>query len=52
MKVKAIEIASEKGIQKMKTTTETGNEAMLYITQKLGYEKKLAWISYEKVLRG
>lgn len=51
MKVKAIEIASEKGIQKMKTSTETGNEAMLHIAQKLGYEKKLAWISYEKRLK-
>ncbi len=50
MKVKAIEKASEEGIQKMKTSTETGNEAMLHIAQKLGYEKKLAWISYEKML--
>ncbi len=48
MKVKAIKIASEKGIPKIRTDNETGNEAMLHINQKWGFKKKPAWISYEK----
>ncbi len=50
MKVKGIEVASEKGISKVTTENESENEAMLHINQKLGFEKKPAWISYEKVL--
>ncbi len=50
MKVKAIEIASDKGIPKIRTDNETGNEAMLHINQKMGFKKKPAWINYEKLL--
>ncbi|MBS3790976.1 MAG: GNAT family N-acetyltransferase [Candidatus Thermoplasmatota archaeon] len=50
MKVKAIKIAEEKGFDKIKTMNETGNEDILHINQKLGFEKKPAWIDFEKVL--
>ncbi|MFO7792293.1 MAG: GNAT family N-acetyltransferase [Candidatus Saliniplasma sp.] len=50
MKVKAIEIASDKGISTIKTENETGNEDMLHINEKLGFERKPAWINYEKTL--
>ncbi|MBS3782349.1 MAG: GNAT family N-acetyltransferase, partial [Candidatus Thermoplasmatota archaeon] len=51
MKVKTIKVATDKGFSKITTENETNNEAMLYINQKLGFEKKPAWISYEKVLQ-
>ncbi|MFP4185576.1 MAG: N-acetyltransferase family protein [Candidatus Natronoplasma sp.] len=40
MKVKAIKTAEKKGFDKIKTMKETGNEGMLHINQRLGFEKK------------
>ncbi|MFW6144366.1 MAG: GNAT family N-acetyltransferase [Candidatus Natronoplasma sp.] len=51
LKIKAIEVAEDEGFSKMTTENETNNEAMLHINQKLGFEKKPAWIDFEKVLQ-
>ncbi len=48
MKVKGIKKAKEKSISKIKTSNETGNEAIVYLNDKLGFEKKLALISFKK----
>ncbi|MEF8873920.1 MAG: GNAT family N-acetyltransferase [Candidatus Thermoplasmatota archaeon] len=48
MKVKAIKKAKEKGIPKIKTSNETGNEAIVNLNDELGFEKKPASISFKK----
>ncbi len=50
MKVKAIKKAKGKGIPKIKTSNETGNKAIVNLNDKLGFEKKPAWISFKKEL--
>ncbi len=50
LKVKGIEVASEKGISKVTTENDTSNEVILHINQKLGFKKKPAWIDFEKAL--
>ncbi len=52
MKVKGIKIAEEKGFDKIKTMNETGNKDILYINDKLGFEKKPGWIDFKKKLDG
>ncbi|MEF8873466.1 MAG: GNAT family N-acetyltransferase [Candidatus Thermoplasmatota archaeon] len=47
---KAVEIAEEKGISKIKT--ESDNEGILHIIEKLGFEKKPGGIEFKKVLEG
>ncbi len=48
MKVKAIDVAKKKGIEKIKTMNETRNEDILHINKKMGFEKKPAWVDFEK----
>ncbi len=50
MKVKAIKKAKEKGISKIKTMNETGNEGILHLNDELGFEKKPGWVDFEKEL--
>jgi len=50
MKVKALEVAKEEGIKKIKTMNETRNEDILHINDKMGFEKKPAWVDFEKEL--
>lgn len=51
MKVKVIKKAKENGISKIKTSNETKNEGIIHLNDKLGFEKKPAWISFKKVLQ-
>ncbi len=48
MKVKAIKKAKEKGLIESKTSNETGNEAIVNLNDKLGFEKKPAALSFKK----
>ncbi|MFW6040313.1 MAG: GNAT family N-acetyltransferase [Thermoplasmatota archaeon] len=48
MKVEAIKTAKENDIKKIKTMNETGNEDILHINKKMGFEIKPAWIDFEK----
>ncbi len=50
MKVKAIEKAREHGISTIRTSNETGNEGIVHLNEKLGFEKKPAYISFKKEL--
>ncbi len=45
---KAVEIAEEKGVPKIKT--ESDNETMLHIIENLGFEKKPGMIDYKKTV--
>ncbi|MEF8873752.1 MAG: GNAT family N-acetyltransferase [Candidatus Thermoplasmatota archaeon] len=48
MKVKAVEVAKEENIDKIKTMNETRNEDILHINEKMGFERKLGWVDFEK----
>ncbi len=48
MKVKALEVAKEENIDKIKTMNETRNEDILHINEKMGFEKKPGWVDFEK----
>jgi len=48
MKVKALKVAKEKGIKKIKTMNETRNEDILFINKKTGFKKKLTWVDFDK----
>lgn len=50
MKVKAIEKAKEHGISTIRTSNETGNEGIVHLNEKLGFEKRPAYISFKKEL--
>ncbi len=51
MKVKALKVAKEQGIEKIKTMNETRNEDILHINDKMGFDKKPAWVDFEKEIR-
>ncbi len=51
MKVKVIKKAKENGISKIKTSNETKNKGIVHLNEKLGFEKKPAWISFRKKWR-
>ncbi len=48
MKIKAIGVAKEENIAKIKTMNETRNEDILHINEKMGFEKKPGWVDFEK----
>ncbi len=48
MKTKAIEVAEEENIDKIKTMNETRNEDILHINEKMGFEKKPGWVDFKK----
>lgn len=50
MKVKAAEMAKGEGFKSITATNETKHEAILYINEKIGYERTPAWLSFARDL--
>ncbi len=51
LKVKSLKYAKENGCPYTKTWNDSTNEGMLHINEKLGFEKKPAWISFVKEIK-
>ncbi|MFZ5828063.1 MAG: GNAT family N-acetyltransferase [Bacillota bacterium] len=50
LKVRAIQVAREAGFARIKTTNESNNRPILAINEKMGFERKPAWIFFERHL--
>lgn len=48
LKLKTVEYARKSGFKYIKTWNASYNQVMLYINEKLGFKKQVAWISYLK----
>ena len=50
LKVRALGVAKSLGYERIMTWNDSTNAGMLGINYRLGFEKRPAWIDYEKVL--
>ena len=50
MKLRVIDFAARNGYHVIKTWNNSANEAMLAINHKLGYQRHVGWVTFEKTL--